>query len=90
LQLLYDYSTRVSLQLELIKKKFEDALFPLASVFSEDNPKDDLEKIQLVLKINDYFEEDNENNFHCIQLWDVSCKNILISGIKKEKKKRKC
>lgn len=88
LQLLYDYSTRVPLGLELIRKNFEDALFTLASVFELDNPKDELEKFQVILRINNYFEKENENNYPCMQLWDVSSQDILISGIKKEQRKR--
>lgn len=55
-----------------MKGNFEEALRPLASVFSEVMPTDELQKFHLIVKINEYFQPEKDKNYPCIQLWDVS------------------
>ncbi|XP_034236313.1 uncharacterized protein LOC117642340 [Thrips palmi] len=69
--LLYDYSTRVPLLLTLIEQNFNESIWPLSIIFKEDEPTDELQKIKLVIGINDYFTDEKDDHFPCIQLWDA-------------------
>lgn len=82
-QLLHDYSSRVSLSLNMVKTNFEDSLQPLSSVFSVSCPKSELDKIRIYHKIQEYFEDDGDNNFPCMQFWDVSRNNLKSVNLKK-------
>ncbi|XP_034250242.1 uncharacterized protein LOC117650754 [Thrips palmi] len=70
--LMYDFSRRIESTLEKLEENFEHSMAPLAIILSVDeSPQNELDKAQLLQKIENYFEVSDEN-FPCIQFCDAS------------------